>query len=94
MRAMLEGPRRTGLLAAWAASATLALALLPGCKLCFAGACKKAQGRVVTGVVPTPGGGLVITTCTMTTKGSAASLADCRDHTIPAPGAAAAEGGS
>jgi hypothetical protein len=70
----------------WIALALVVAASLAtaGCKVCV-GACKKDQGRAVTAVVPAPDGSIKVTTCTLTTKGSTASVSACKDHQVPPP---------
>jgi hypothetical protein len=61
----------------------VALALFGGCKVCGVGACAKEQGHVVVAMVPQPDGSIIVTTCTLTTKGTSAMVAGCTQHTLP-----------
>jgi hypothetical protein len=66
-------------------AAALSALALGGCTFCGFGACAKEQGRAVTAIVPRPDGSIVVTTCTLTTKGTSATVTGCRDHVIPPP---------
>ncbi len=66
-------------------AAVAALVLFSGCKICGLGACAKDQGRAVAAVVPQPDGTIVVTTCSLVTKGSGATLGNCNQHTLPRP---------
>ncbi len=55
-----------------------------GCRVCL-GACEKAHGRVVTGIVPRADGTMAVTTCDLVTKGNGSTVSRCRDVEIGAP---------
>jgi hypothetical protein len=55
-----------------------------GCRVC-ANACKKEQGPAVAGIAPQADGTLIVTTCSLVTEGTGATLGNCREQKLPRP---------